>query len=170
MEIANPGKRGRAVAALFFRVAAELYRDLVESGLLPAGDARAEERAQREWECFALYACVRGLVAQGGFNPLTAMAVDAFHQAVEEEWTGRGAPGEELATRKATLSQRYAEYGELGQKESRAGDPQVARKLGWAAARHMADPAEPDPALAEVVSTLHESLVEAVMAALPKEA
>ena len=64
----TPAERGRTVAGLFARMAPALFRDIEESGLLPLPDAGARERARREWDAFALYACVRGLVAAGGFN------------------------------------------------------------------------------------------------------
>src|SRR2546428_5420426 len=76
--ITDPVRRGRALADFYRAVAPRLFRDLEESGVLPdAGDPQARALAREEWECFALYACVRGLVAAGGFNPETGAAVDA---------------------------------------------------------------------------------------------
>jgi len=43
-----------------------LLADLESSDLLPSDlDAAARATVRREWDCFALYACVRGLVAAG---------------------------------------------------------------------------------------------------------
>src|SRR2546428_12062090 len=67
--ITDPVRRGRALADFYRAVAPRLFRDLEESGVLPdAGDPQARALAREEWECFALYACVRGLVAAGGVN------------------------------------------------------------------------------------------------------
>ena len=81
--IQDPARRGRSLAAFYDAVSPRLLRDLEESGALPAeADAAARERWRTEWECFALYACVRGLVAAGGFNRETGAAIDALHEAV----------------------------------------------------------------------------------------
>src|SRR4051794_33024737 len=71
----DPERRGRDTARLYAEIAPRLFADLEDARLLPgeAGDA-VRSLAQREWECFALYACVRGLVAGGGFNRETARA------------------------------------------------------------------------------------------------
>jgi hypothetical protein len=157
--VVTPAERGRTVAGLFARMAPALFRDIEESGLLPLADAAARERARREWDAFALYACVRGLVAAGGFNRESGEALDAFHEAVAAEQQGFDA-------RRAMVAARYQEYGELGQRESRGGDPQVARALGAAAARHIMAGGAASPALVELVGSLHEALVEGVQEAL----
>ena len=168
--IHDPIQRGRAVAALYTRLAPSLFRDLEESGLLPEPDPDARDQARGEWEYFALYACVRGLVAAGGFNRESGQALDAFHETVLEDLRLETPSAEELEARRATVAERYAEYGELGQKESRGGDPNVARALGAAAARHMVAPREPTDALAELVGSLHEALVDGVGDALEQGA
>lgn len=155
----EPTQRGQRVAALFAKLAPALFHDIEESGLLPLSDAAAREHARREWEYFALYACVRGLVAAGGFNLESGQALDAFHQAVPARIA-------DFDERRADVAARYQEYGELGQRESHGGDPQVARALGAAAARHMTSQTEPLPALVELVGSLHEALVEGVQEAL----
>ncbi|HEV2104359.1 MAG TPA: hypothetical protein VGU27_01425, partial [Candidatus Eisenbacteria bacterium] len=131
--IAEPAARARALADFHFRTEPRLWADLVESGLVPDTVA-----ARREWECFALYALVRGLVAAGGFNLATATGVDALHESVLERWAAEGAAEEPLETRRARAAERYAEYGLLGQSLPAAGGAQVARRLGEAAARHLA--------------------------------
>jgi hypothetical protein len=160
-----PVDRGRKVAALFGSLAPSLFRDIEDSGLLPLSDPAVREHARREWDYFALYACVRGLVAALGFNRESGEALDAFHQAVAVEV-------DDFDSRRALVASRYQQYGELGQRESRSGDPQVARALGAAATRNMMSSgeggagAEPPAALSELVGSLHEALVEGVQEAL----
>jgi hypothetical protein len=147
--IADPEARGRALAGLYRDVAPRLFVEIEDSGLLE-GDADARRRARTEWECFALYACVRGLVAAGGFNRETARAIEAFH----EELLADGPD----AARRALVSERYAEYGAIGQAGGAAGAATVTRRLGEAAARRMAG--TEGSGLADLAGTLHESLVE----------
>src|SRR5881409_1214598 len=87
--IRDPARRGRALAEFYRAVAPRLFQDLEESGALPqTPDPAARARARVEWECFALYACVRGLVAAGGFNRETGAAIEALHESVLSSWTG----------------------------------------------------------------------------------
>src|SRR5262249_52736364 len=105
--IADPVGRGEALAALYFRLEPRLYAALDEGGVLPARpDAGGKARVRAEWACFALYACVRGLIAAGGFNRETAGAVDALHAAVTDAWLEQGsAPGA-----RERVADRYSEY------------------------------------------------------------
>ena len=158
--IADPARRGRALAEFYSQVAPRLFRDLAESGALPEGAvAGARERARDEWECFALYACVRGLVAAGGFNRETGAAIEALHESVLGS-PGALEPGPQGASRRARVAERYAEYGAIGQEGGAAGAATVKVRLGDAAARHMAAPGRAGEALAEIAGTLHEQLVE----------
>jgi hypothetical protein len=151
--IRDPGRRGAVLAAFHRDAAARLFEDLVESGTLSDLTPDARVRARHEWLCFALYACVRGLVAAGGFNRETAAAIDALH----EHALASGSPD---PPPRALIAERYAEYGAIGQAGGRDAAEETARRLGEAAARHIAAPAPPPPDLAETVSGLHESLVE----------
>ncbi len=126
--ITDPARRGRALAELYLRLAPRLFDEILES----------------------LYACVRGLVAAGGFNRETAAAIDALHEGALDP--GAGAI-------KALASERYAEYGAIGQEGGKAGAATVDRRLGDAAARHMVA-GDPLPALIELVGALHEALTE----------
>jgi hypothetical protein len=158
--IHDPARRGHALAEFYHAVAPRLFRDLTESGALPEGTgAPALERARDEWECFALYACVRALVAAGGFNRETGAAIEALHESVLG-LPAVGEPRSQAAERRVRVAERYAEYGRIGQEGGAAGATTVARRLGEAAARHMAAPALPVEALAEIAGTLHEQLVE----------
>ena len=160
--IADPARRGQALAEFYRTVAPRLFRDLEESGALPAGaDSAASARAREEWECFALYACVRALVAAGGVNRETGAAIEALHESA------LGAPGAltsergpRPSERRARVAERYAEYGAIGQEGGAAGAATVTRRLGEAAARHMAAPERAHESLAEIAGTLHEQLVE----------
>lgn len=161
--IADPERRGRALAAFHRDVTPRLWRDVRESGALPPlARPGAAARAEREWECFALYACVRGLIAAGGFNRETAAAVDALHEAVMETW--RAEPETEAHdARRARVSERYAEYGAIGQEGGAAGAATVAARLGAACARHLAEAAgrgvpRDVESLAEWLGELHESI------------
>jgi hypothetical protein len=159
--IADPTRRGRSLAEFYGAVAPRLFRDLEESGALPSGaDAVAVARARTEWESFALYACVRALVAAGGFNRETGAAIEALHEAALGSLIA-GAPGAvEAAGRRARIAERYAEYGAIGQEGGAAGAESVTRRLGEAAARHMAAPGTPGVPLIEIAGSLHEQLVE----------
>jgi hypothetical protein len=155
--IDDPAARGRALADFFLAVEPRLYSDLEDSGRMPEAPPGTNPRV--EWECFALYACVRGLVAAGGFNRETAAAIDALHEAVLAAWLARGSD-EPFEVRRARVSDRYGEYGGIGQEGGKAGAATVTRRLGEAAARHMAGAGPPPADLAELVGGLHEVLVE----------
>jgi len=144
--IHDPVERGRRMAAFHRDLAPRLFAQLDETGALAGLD---HDRAWSEWECFSLYACVRGLVAAGGFNRETAAAIDALLEA--------SAPTGEIRQR---LSDRFAEYGAIGQEGGKSGAATVTRRLGVAAARHMAFDAAADATLADLVGQLHESLAE----------
>lgn len=154
----DPVARGRMLANLFQAVAPRLFDDLVESGVL-AGAPDDHARGRREWDAFALYACVRGLVAAGGFNRETAAAIDAMHERVLERWAAEPDAHEPFDARRARISERYSEYGAIGQAGGAAGAATVGQRLGEAAARHLA-PAAPTAALATLAGALHETLVE----------
>ena len=159
--IADPLGRGRALAELFLSVAPRLHDQLAEAGVLPPPDDEAlAERARGEWECFALYACVRGLIAAGGFNRETAAAIDALHERVLSAWEETSPSLEAFEARRGRIAERYAEYGAIGQAGGAAGASTVAARLGEAAARHIARRDPPPADLAELVGALHESLAE----------
>lgn len=145
--LADPLQRAEALAELFLAVEPSLWRDLAESGVLPERDG---ERERLEWRCLALYACVRGLVAAGGFNTETAAAVDHLHARLTPDWP---------AKERALLAERYTEYGRIGQELEHAGAHRVTARLGEACAAHLADGAA-TVALAELLGALHESLAE----------
>lgn len=158
--IADPALRGRAVAAFFVAVEPALFADLEETGVLPHDDDARAVMIHREWECFALYACVRGLVAAGGFNRESALAIDALHQDVLEAWRLQSGEGPEFDARRARVAERYAEYGRIGQEGGAAGAATVTQRLGEAAARHIAGGKAAHPDLAALVGGLHEALAE----------
>src|SRR5205814_2018375 len=140
-----------ALATFALAAIPRLWRDVAESGGLPD-----ETRLRHEWECFALYACVRGLVAAGGFNRETAGAIDAMHEAVLEHWGTEDAAA--FDARRARAAERYAEYGGIGQDGGAAGAETVTARLGVACARHLR--AGEDADLAALVGAVHEALAE----------
>jgi hypothetical protein len=157
--IPDPDRRGQALAAFFFAVAPRLLADLEESGLVPLEPPEARRRVALEWESFALYACVRGLVAAGGFNRETAQAIDALHRAVLERWLAESSSLEAFEARRAALAPRYEEYGRIGQEGGAAGAGSVTARLGEAAALHIGA-GTPSADLARLVGGLHEALAE----------
>ena len=159
--IRDPSRRGQALAEFYFTVEARLYADLDEAGVLPLRDDHARaERVRGEWACFALYACVRGLIAAGGFNRETAAAIETLHERVVERWRDASSdPAADDALRRR-ISERYAEYGTIGQAGGASGAATVTRRLGEAAARHMTGGETAYADLAEMVGSLHESLAE----------
>jgi hypothetical protein len=159
--IRDPSRRGQALAEFYFTIEPRLYADLDDAGVLPArDDAARSERVRGEWACFALYACVRGLIAAGGFNRETAAAIETFHEHVVAAW--RDACSDDAAddALRRRISERYAEYGTIGLAGGASGAATVARRLGEAAARHMAGEGAAHTALAEMAGALHESLAE----------
>lgn len=139
--------RGSALAHWFAELEPGLWQDIVESGAVPA---ETLSRARDEWRALALYACVRGLVAGGGFSRDTADAVDQLHATATRDWS---------ADARAMTAERYAEYGGIGQALQHAGAGAVDGRLGEAAAAHAAGPANEE--LAEVFAALHASLADA---------
>lgn len=161
----DPAASGRLLAMLFAGVEPRLWADLAETGRVPAAHADA---ARAEWECLALDACLRGLVAAGGFGERTAEAVDAFHTAVLEGWSAAGAP---VAPRRERLTARYEEYGALARGLEAKGAARVSATLGEAAATHACAPESPPAELAAFFGAMHEAITEGAAAALsPDEA
>jgi hypothetical protein len=159
---ADPGEAGRRLGDFFLGVEARLWRDLRETGTVPGG---ADARVRAEWECLALDACLRGLVAAGGFGDHTVRAVDAFHAAVLEAWAA-GAPEPTLAARRERLTARYEEYGRLARDLEAKGAALVSARLGETAAAHACSPGPAAADLAALLGAMHEALVEGAFAAL----
>jgi hypothetical protein len=156
----DPAASGRLLATMFQGVEPRLWAELAEALALPAG---REEAARAEWECLALDACLRGLVAAGGFGERTAQAVDAFHTAVLEAW---GADAAALPARRERLRARYEEYGRIARELEAKGAARVSAMLGATAAAHACAPEAAPEALGALLATMHESLVEGAAAAL----
>jgi hypothetical protein len=152
---------GWEIGELYRQQAPLLFEDLLESGKLACGSTpEALERARLEWECFALYACVRGIVAGADFGGPTSAAIDAFHEAAVPEPPG-DAGRLAVAELRRRASERYDEYADIGKAGGASGAVTVTLRLGAAAARHMLG-TEPTLELAELVGELHESLAEVV--------
>jgi len=156
--------RGRALAAFWREASAPLFAEIAEA--VPFADAA---RARREWDCLAAYAGVRALVAAGGFGEATADAVDAFHDALFEDWSPAAHDDEEAGARRALLAERYGVYGAIA-RGADAHEAETAGRLGVAVSRRMAGPAGGPEAtlapealarLAAIAGDLHLALVEA---------
>ena len=152
----------RVAAGLFARSGERLFLDLVEAGAAPAGGGE-RARARAEWDCFALFSCVRGLVAASGFAAATVAAIDALHVAVFDRWSPADHAGDTAEARRALLARRYAEYESIAQAGGASGARTVAVRLGAAAARHLAGTGEPQADVAELLGSMHETLAEAVV-------
>jgi hypothetical protein len=157
----DPEAVGRDVAELFAAQAPALFEDLVSSGLLGALDGEARTLALLEWECFALYACVRGIVAGGGFNRESGRAIEVLHDTAVPSRLA-SARSTDAETLRRRVSERYEEYGTIGQEGGASGAATVTERLGRAAARHMMDAETPPAAAVETIGHLHESLAEGV--------
>ncbi len=155
--IADPVERGRRLAAFHARVTPRLWDDFVASGVL--GGAPLDPHARDEFECFMLYACIRGLVAAGGFDRDTALAIDALHEHVLSQWLAEDPDLDRLALRRGRVAERYAEYGAIGQAGGASGAASVTSRLGAAAARHLAGASATDD-VAELAGGIHEALAE----------
>ena len=156
--ISDPAERGRALAEFAQAVIPRLWSDLESTGVLPSSG----EDARREWTCFALYACVRGLVAAGGFNRETAAAIDAMHAGVLAGWAVEEPEGFDAL--RALISARYSEYGSIGQEGGASGAATVTQRLGEACARHLiavgGETLISVESLGELVGGMHEALSE----------
>jgi hypothetical protein len=153
MMLADPLARGRALAGFYHRVEPSLWNDLLESGALEGVD---EARARREWECVALHACIRGLVAAGGFGDKNMDAMDALHDAVAAAWEAEPGPPEPLADRRERVALRYDEYAHLGRESEGATAP----TLGAAAARRVSGTDIARAELIEMLGELHEAIAQ----------
>jgi hypothetical protein len=159
--IHDPASRGRELARLHRELAPQLFAQLEESGLADElADDDARRRARREWDCFALYACVRGLVAAGGFNRETAAAIDALHETALADFAAEARGGETESDRRRLISERYEEYGAIGQAGGKSGAATVTARLGAAAAKRMMGEEALSARWAETVGHLHETLAE----------
>jgi hypothetical protein len=127
---------------------------------MPARRPADDADARMEWDAFALFACVRGLVAASGFVPRTVDAIDALHGEVL---------GDEAGERRALVARRYSEYETIAQEGGATAAAQVPARLGAAAARHLGA-AGPAADVAELLGSIHESLAEAVVALVKGEA
>lgn len=168
MSGAPPLDAGRRVAALFARSAPRMFADLVDAGVVPAL-ASARHRARAEWDCFALFGCVRGIVAGSGFAPRTAETIDALHGAVFADWDPAAQGGDSVEARRALLARRYEEYETIAQAGGAAGARDAAARLGAAAVVHLQGVTDPAADLAELLGSMHETLAEAVIAVLSGE-
>jgi hypothetical protein len=156
----DPEAVAREVATLFVNHAPELFEELTASRALGPLDDTARGHALLEWECFALYACVRGIVAGNGFNRETARAIEVMHDVLVPSGLASAATTDAESLR-ARIAERYDEYGTIGQEGGASGAATVTERLGLAAARHMLGSEPPAPA-AETIGHLHESLTEGV--------
>lgn len=157
--IADPVRRGEALADFALATIPRLWQDLAEGARIPV-DAAAP---RHEWDCFALYACVRGLVAAGGFNRETGASIDAFHERVLGAWAAEH--GDQDDPRRAMAAGRYSEYGAIGQDGGASGAASVERRLGEACARRLMacegfSAAIGAGELAEMAGAIHEALSE----------
>ncbi len=155
--IADPVARGRALAEFCGRLEPALWNDVLESGTLRGAELVT---ARAEWEVFVLYACVRGLVAAGGFGPENMLAMDALHDAVVTRWTAETDPPETIDERRERVAARYDEYGRIGQDEQVRGPEAVQRALGNAAARHLNGTDIADAELGIMAGELHDAVVQ----------
>ena len=156
--IDDPISRGRSLGEFYFRMEPALWRDIVDSGQLPDDD---DALARAEWECFALYACVRGLVAAGGFGEENMQALDALHDAVAEGWDAlANATPADTEERRERVAQRYDEYGEIARTQAPRGEDVVTTRLGEAAARHVCGTDIAPAELGTMLGELHEAVAQ----------
>jgi hypothetical protein len=76
-----------------------------------------------------------------------------------DAWRDEPSSFEPHDARRARVSERYAEYGAIGQEGGAAGAASAFERLGAACARHVtAANAAPDARLATLLGELHESV------------
>lgn len=153
--IDDPVRRGRALGAFYLRLEPGLWDDVSDSGLLAGADLPS---ARAEWGCFALYACVRGLVAAGGFGEENARAIDALHETIADHWESEPPSFEPVSERRKRLTERYEEYGAIGQNHEARGNDFVTARLGEAAARHVSGTDIAHVELGIMLGELHEAV------------
>lgn len=153
--IRDPERRGERLAQFHGAIAPRLWQDLLDSGVLPFAGPGERDRQRAEWDDLCLHACVRGLVAAGGFGEDTAVAIDALHRAVLEARM-RGDAIEPFETARDRLAERYAEYGDIARRQD--GAPGLAEAIGDAAGRHLVE--APSDELAQLVGGLYEVMTD----------
>lgn len=153
--MADPVARGQTLAAFFLRLEPGLWRDIVDSGLVPDP---ADPEARAEWEAFALHACVRGLVAASGFGPECSRSVDALHDAVAERWKAAPDAWGDADERRAQVAIRYEQYGEIARNLAARGDDAVIERLGEVAARNLSGTDIASAELGRMLGELHEAV------------
>ena len=164
----EPREAGARVAALIAHSGPKLFQDLADAGVVPDA-AAARERARDEWDCFALFGCVRGIVAASGFAPRTVETIDALHAAVFAAWDSAPHAGDGPEARRALLSRRYSEYETIAQAGGASGAHDVATRLGATAAQHLFGDAPVPADVAVLLGSMHEALAEAVVSLLSGE-
>ena len=129
-ERVSPEWRARALADLMTEISPRLLADLRASGALSGAGTDA---VQLEWDAVALHACIRGVAAAGARDDDTANLVDAFHDLL----LPRLATARELASLRAHLARRYAEYDGITRTLGRDGAARVPSAIAAAFAKHV---------------------------------
>ena len=159
MSDSRVGADAASLAAFFTEVAPRLLVDVQAAGVLAGADLG---RAEREWHAAALYASIRGAVAEGERSAALDALVDDFHERVLPTL----APAAGLPALRAHLAARYGEYDGIARTLGRQGAEQVPVAIAAACAGHVA-PAD-RRALADTLAPLLESLAEGAAAALAR--
>ena len=110
---------------------------------------------------------MRGLVAAGGFNVETAAAIESFHESELGDADAASADAIQIERRRL-ISERYSEYGAIGEAGGASGAVTAALRLGEAGARRLVD--DPSPDLASWLGGMHEAIAEGVVDLLRHEA
>lgn len=142
--------------ALLARLEESLWRDLVESGMLPAPATTPPRRARREWQVLALDAARRGVVAASGFDGETHVVVQRLETTTLERWT-RDEPG---ADREAHTRERLERYARDAVRLDARHELEASARLGERCANAMCEPAGAPAELAAMLGELHASLVD----------
>jgi len=155
--ISDPLARGRSLAAFFLRLEPSLWADIDASGLLEGTDLGA---ARGEWSVLALHACVRGLVAAGGFGDDNARALETFHAEVASAWNADPIVDESADERHERVAERMESYDAIALAAESRGAETVLERLGTAAARYVSGTDIARAGLADMLSELHDAIAQ----------
>lgn len=154
--LADPRALAVALDALLARLEESLWRELEESGMLPAPAVTPPRHARREWQVLALDAALRGLVAASGFDGETRVAAERLETLAQERWARRA----DGIAHESHTRERLTTYAREVTALDARHEHEASRRLGVTCAIAMGAPSGSPEPLAGMLGELHASLVD----------